>query len=411
MIAMASWFLSLLLFLFDPRRKVTPRYYKKLYAFGGRDRREELCSRYFFNITRLNSIDDLRIADILLRRIRVISIPDIAYIKTVEQKVKRFLLKVLMLNVSSELNILNIQDYFLGRQENKIFFLIEPATAKLIKFHMPAFSVKLIKGETKAYRLLWIYFVLSLHKKKLLEREGGVTIFACYPNRILIKIYKMLHPSRKVILRLHNRVEDHGRLKKKISKMLARGEIDAAESYYKKDAELLNIAYRPNGVNIKELSKKELKFRTSLYFFLGAKSKTREKDLLLVEKKIQEIYPNSRIWTDIYTPKGSSDWIPYEDYLEKEIQSEVIVDLVRVSEEEGFSYRIPEALALNRKIITNRKILLNEPFYSPDRIFIIGVDPLARLKSFLELDNEMLEPSILSYFDSTLWWSNRDPYL
>lgn len=404
MIAMVSWFLSLLLFLFNPGRKITPRCYEKLYAFGVRDRKEELCSRYFTNITRVNSIDDLRVTDILLRRVRVISIPDIAYIKTVGQKIKRFLLKVLMLNVSSELNILNIQDCFLG-------LLIEPATAKLIKFHMPAFSVKLIKGETKAYRLLWIYFVLSLHKKKLLERESGVTIFACYPNRILIKIYKMLHPSRKVILRLHNRVEDHGRLKKKISKMLARGEIDAAESYYKKDAELLNIAYRPNGVNVKELSKKELKFRTSLYFFLGAKSKSREKDLFLVKKKIQEIYPNSRMWTDIYTPKGSSDWIPYEDYLEREIQSEVIIDLVRVSENEGFSYRIPEALALNRKIITNRLILLKEPFYSPDRIFIIGVDPLARLKSFLELDNEMLEPSILSYFDSTLWWSNRDPYL
>lgn len=408
---MVSWFLSLFWFLFDPRRKIAPMHYEKLYAFGIRDRKEDLCSRYFTNITKVNSIDDLRVIDILLRRIRVISIPDMAYIKTARQKIKRLLLKVLMLSVSSELNILNIQDYFLGRQENKIFFLIEPATANLIKFHMPSFSVKLIKGESKAYRLLWIYLVLRLHKKKLLERESGVTIFACYPNRTLIKMYKMLHPSRKVILRLHNRVEDHGRLKKKISKMLAKGEIDVAESYYRRDAELLNIAYRPNGVNVKELSKKELKFRSSLYFFLGAKSKSREKDLLLVEKTIQEIYPNIKIWTDTYTPKGSSDWIPYEDYLEKEIQSEVIVDLVRVSEDEGFSYRIPEALALNRKIITNRLILLNEPFYSPDRIFIIGVDSLARLKPFLELDNEKVEPSTLSYFDSTLWWSDGDPYL
>ena len=80
MIAMISWFVSLLWFLFDPRRKITPRSYEKLYAFGTRDRKEELCSRYFTNIIRANSIDDLRVVDILLRRIRVISIPDIVYI-------------------------------------------------------------------------------------------------------------------------------------------------------------------------------------------------------------------------------------------------------------------------------------------------------------------------------------------
>lgn len=66
---MVSWFLSLFWFLFDPRRKIAPMHYEKLYAFGIRDRKEDLCSRYFTNITRVNSIDDLRVIDILLRRI------------------------------------------------------------------------------------------------------------------------------------------------------------------------------------------------------------------------------------------------------------------------------------------------------------------------------------------------------
>lgn len=408
---MYSLFVAFFSLLINPTKKITPRSYKKLYAFGSRDRREELCRRYFSNITRVDSVDELSCIDILMRRIRVISIPDIAYVKTPAQRIKRFLLKILMLNVSSNLNVLNVQDYFIGQQEDKILFLIEPATAKLLQFHLPDFTVKLIKGESKAYRLWWLYFILYIHKNKLIERKGGVTIFACYPNRLFIKMYKMLHPCRKIILRLHNRVEDHQALKKKIRKMMAKGEIDVAESYYRKDAELLNIAYRPNGVNIKELSKRESNFRASLYFFLGAQSQNRKRDLLLVEQKIKELYPNIENWADIYIPKGSSDWIPYGIYLEKAIRSEVFIDFIRVSDDEGFSFRIPEALALNRKIITNRKILTKEPFYSPDRIFIIGIDPLTRLKSFLEMDNKVLDDSVLSLFDSTLWWSDKDPYM
>ena len=134
-------------------------------------------------------------------------------------------------------------------------------------------------------------------------------------------------------------------------------------------------------------------------------------DLLPVEKKVKEIYPNILQWIDLYSPVGTSEWIPYCQYLEKAISTEIFIDLVRISQDEGFSYRIPEALALNRKIITNRRNLIQEPFYSKDRIFILGVDSLDGLQAFLENDIPKLDDSILSYFNSELWWSEDDPYL
>lgn len=39
--------------------------------------------------------------------------------------------------------------------------------------------------------------------------------------------------------------------------------------------------------------------------------------------------------------------------------------------EEGYSYRIPECLAINKKLITDRYIIKNEPFYCENNIFIV----------------------------------------
>lgn len=54
-------------------------------------------------------------------------------------------------------------------------------------------------------------------------------------------------------------------------------------------------------------------------------------------------------------------------------------------------------------------ILREEPFYSPERVFLIGVDPLSRLQSFLESDIEPLPESILRLYDASLWWTAEDP--
>ena len=85
------------------------------------------------------------------------------------------------------------------------------------------------------------------------------------------------------------------------------------------------------------------------------------------------------------------------------------MDLFRLDPNEGFSFRIPEALWLNRKIISNRLCLQKEDFYSPERIFLIGLDPIERLRSFLEKDVEPLPKKILCRYDSRLWWMEGDP--
>lgn len=129
----------------------------------------------------------------------------------------------------------------------------------------------------------------------------------------------------------------------------------------------------------------------------------------ILEKEISHAYTYSINIGFSRVADSSKFWLDYADFAKLYALSEVYIDLLRVDINEGFSYRIAEALWLNRKIISNRMNLIQEPFYSPDRIFLIGRDPIEKLRSFLEKDIPPLPNNILRIYDSRLWWSNTDP--
>ena len=73
---------------------------------------------------------------------------------------------------------------------------------------------------------------------------------------------------------------------------------------------------------------------------------------------------------------------------------------------EGFSYRIPEALMIERKVITNRLIILECDFYDPSRFFVIGHDSTERLREFMENDFRPLSPEMRQRYDCNNWWQS-----
>ena len=80
--------------------------------------------------------------------------------------------------------------------------------------------------------------------------------------------------------------------------------------------------------------------------------------------------------------------------------------MYRVTADEGFSFRIPEALLLERKIITNRSIVLKCDFYDPSRFFVIGYDSPNRLEEFIKGDFKALCPEIKNRYDCRTWWQS-----
>ena len=78
---------------------------------------------------------------------------------------------------------------------------------------------------------------------------------------------------------------------------------------------------------------------------------------------LNKINPNIKI----HPNQGFS----YSEYINNFVKANLIIDIFSLYPEEGYSYRIPECLAINKKLITDRYIIREEPFYCENNIFII----------------------------------------
>lgn len=81
--------------------------------------------------------------------------------------------------------------------------------------------------------------------------------------------------------------------------------------------------------------------------------------------------------------------------------SKVIIDLIR-PEQIGLSFRHFEALALQKKIITNNKNVKNYSFYNSENIFVLN-DGKSLEKSFFDAPYSSLDPIIYNQFTIENW--------
>lgn len=82
--------------------------------------------------------------------------------------------------------------------------------------------------------------------------------------------------------------------------------------------------------------------------------------------------------------------------------SKIVLDLVR-EHQSGLSFRIFEAMALEKKIITTNPFVKNYDFYNPNNILILK-DDLSNLdKSFFETDYQELSPKIYNKYTLENW--------
>jgi len=94
--------------------------------------------------------------------------------------------------------------------------------------------------------------------------------------------------------------------------------------------------------------------------------------------------------------------ISYEQTLDYIAQSKAILDFIQEGQM-GLTVRTMESLFLNRKLITNNKNIIHEDFYSPENIFILGVDELKDLPAFMETNYVPVAEEIRQKYDITSW--------
>lgn len=106
------------------------------------------------------------------------------------------------------------------------------------------------------------------------------------------------------------------------------------------------------------------------------------------------------------TTVGESEYLSeemkYEDVLNAINGSKAVLDIVQ-SGQRGQTLRPLEAMFAQRKLITNNKDIVNEPFYSKERVFILGVDKETELKRFIESDFKPVEREILNRYEINHW--------
>ena len=150
--------------------------------------------------------------------------------------------------------------------------------------------------------------------------------------------------------------------------------------YDRKTASIYGVPYEMNKVNKEKLLVYSTKEKIYDVCFLAGYSPSRAdllKPLLRVFRQANLRVKVLLIGYEFSKLEGfdiENKIISYEDYLKLVGSSNAVIDLWRLSPDEGYSFRIPEALALNTKIITNRPGIIREPFYDESRILFFSKD-------------------------------------
>ncbi len=92
-----------------------------------------------------------------------------------------------------------------------------------------------------------------------------------------------------------------------------------------------------------------------------------------------------------------------DEELPKEIsKSRCVLEIVQ-GNQQGISYRPLEAAILQRKVITDNKAIVNYNLYTPDNVFIIGIDPIEKLKDFIKEPYVSLPDKVFEKYTPQYW--------
>lgn len=97
--------------------------------------------------------------------------------------------------------------------------------------------------------------------------------------------------------------------------------------------------------------------------------------------------------------------VSYEQILRYIAQSRTIIDF-QAEWQEGLTWRPLEALFFNKKLITNCKKIVDYDFYNPNNIFVIGMDDMSRLKSFIDGDYKNIDEKCIDKYELKNWARN-----
>lgn len=185
---------------------------------------------------------------------------------------------------------------------------------------------------------------------------------------------------------------------------------DEVYSFDKDDCEKYNFKFITNFIY---LPKKEINTNFNLKAFtIQSKSKDRINTLSKIADGLDSLNINNyefHVYGKINHNVNKNiiffnERIPLDTFKSKMENSEILLDLVRDGQN-GLSFRILEAMALQKKLITTNVNVADYDFYNPNNILIVDKDKPLILKTFLTSTYQPIPENI--YYNYTLQnWIN-----
>ena len=347
--------------------------------------------------------------------------------KSIKDKIFNILLIILGKNIRSpfcSLRKIFIND-LLNNKSDIVLILRAFHIYKIINTHV---SNHLLSSTTYCLFPLSRNYLWDIEKlKSLLFKRKNIKTKVCVLYDIIdINFIKLLHlilPSAMIIIRFHDMISKEKEINfiKKVRNL----HFCKCETYSFLDHQTYNIAYRQNSVNFNTLEQLAKKLNTNKLFdiyFLGIADNKRLnflKNLIsslckqnikfhidavvfdknkrdIIKRQLLQIIDNYNYNSDSiidFTP------VPYTQYLQNIVQSKAIIDLYRLSPNEGLSFRTAEALAFKKKIITNRDLNANDLYKFKENILSFDDIDKVNLREFIDKTYVDPDPELLKQFD------------
>lgn len=342
-------------------QKLIIPYEKTVCDIGRNEDFVAIARRYVCHAELIPSFSDVSWSDILGRKIVFVRIPPKRLTTSFMDRWKRRFIRWNHLDISSDIYLCWLHDALWVDHGRKTLFTIGSHIAQIYSEHLPDFTVVQVSNGGDELLGEKVYKLAKQYQAHSADVNSGITVFANVTSLWFIRSYRLLHPKRKIILRFHDLIDSGlGMSRQEVFRFVdtvrKEGIVDDVESYDPDDARALKCKYRPNGVNSGFIARMDLPYRERLYGFIGTSGHGKAKDERLrgldeISQVVEKLYPYTSEWCIAKNQDSLDGWLPYLEFVKVCASSEVYVDLYREKPNEGFSFRIPEALWLNRKII------------------------------------------------------------
>ena len=244
-------------------------------------------------------------------------------------------------------------------------------------------------------------------------------VYNCFSLSFLRYLH-IIYPNALIVSRYHDFIhkDKHKEFIKKAQKITN----FYFESYSQQQALELHINYWPNSIDFKAISQQFRTFNSQPYdlYFLGSTGKSRLDFLknlisILCKKRIKfhidavvfnkehKSYINKQLMDIVKDYKSDSivkvEPIPYATYMQNVANCKAVIDLYNFESNEGLSFRTAEALALKKKIITNRDLNANNLYKFKENILSFDDIDKVNLREFIDKPYVEPDPKLLKQFD------------